>query len=326
MGTTLVDESFEGTGYEEAWTEDVGAGCTLDEDSTDITPPWGGGSQMLKAISATTGWKAVATRDFGSEQSKTFTRYYVQITSEGVQLSNEKNLIKASDSSGNGVYFVRFYQDTVEPTGRYFRLRLYNNGGYVLYTVPDKFSLSQWYCIEVKYDDIANEWEWRIDGVSQNSGILTGTHYTGVKTIEIGALNSSQAYDLTAYYDLIKVSDTTWVDAETPWIDRIVLQPEADSSVGWTPSSGTDHYALVNDDSDATYVETDLENTEESFVIANPTEYRGFPLAVRVWVKGRRYATTERQWRAMIKIGVDIDAEQLISTDSLETYYAEWWL
>ena len=52
--TRIFDEKFEGAGYEESWTEAVGAGCTIDQDAatSDVSSPAGWDSQCLKIITA----------------------------------------------------------------------------------------------------------------------------------------------------------------------------------------------------------------------------------------------------------------------------------
>ncbi|HDY89813.1 MAG TPA: hypothetical protein ENH82_17065, partial [bacterium] len=71
----VVDESFEGAGYEESWSETAGAGNTIDEDSViPGTPPPGAGSQCLKTIQAGTNALAYASQDWGVAEAILYCR------------------------------------------------------------------------------------------------------------------------------------------------------------------------------------------------------------------------------------------------------------
>ncbi len=85
-----------------------------------------------------------------------------------------------------------------------FNIRLYNAGAYQDYYAD--ISLNTWYRIDIKYDDSSNTWEWKLDGVVQDSGNLTGTHYTGIQKWILGFMATSQPYTGTAYYDLFIVN------------------------------------------------------------------------------------------------------------------------
>ena len=68
----VLDEKFEGAGYQESWSETVGTGCTLDEDAatSDTGSPSGSNSQCLKVIG--NGSNAVYAENINTPPPTTF--------------------------------------------------------------------------------------------------------------------------------------------------------------------------------------------------------------------------------------------------------------
>jgi hypothetical protein len=96
----LIDESFEGSGYEEYWNPiEEGDGCTLNPDylHADIpgapVPPSGAGSECLKTVSAPSGYATYAERNLGSIFGTTFTRLYVYVGAEGLNNWQQKYIL-----------------------------------------------------------------------------------------------------------------------------------------------------------------------------------------------------------------------------------------
>ncbi len=145
-------------------------------------------------------------------------------------------------------------------------LRLFNDGlsidrnGTVLDTIPTLFVTSTWYYIEfkVKIDNAVGTYEAKVNGSSVGTpGSSADTQYTA-----------------NAYADSVKI----WNTEGQPWYDDIyildatggenddflgemkveILLPTSDSiSADWSLSTGSDHYALVDEnpsDEDTTYV------------------------------------------------------------------------
>ena len=198
--TTIISESFEGADYEEAWTENIGTGCTLDEDYSPIpgTPPVDFGSQCLQSVSASSGYKARADLAYSSEQANTHTTFYVYVESEDLANSEFKNIGAWLDGSGNSVAVLRLFQGS---SGNLrIRLRFYNNSGYGNYDSA-AISLDTWYKVEFRYDYTNSTWEYKIDGTTKGSGSLTGAHRTGVKQWRLGFWQSSQAETGVIYLD-----------------------------------------------------------------------------------------------------------------------------
>jgi hypothetical protein len=144
----IIDESFEGPGYQEDWAETVTTGCSLDPDFViPGTPPTGAGYQQLQSISAETGYKAFSTMDYGSELSKTFTRIYLYVEDEGLANNNKKTIGALRDNADNNVFIFRLYKSSGQLQ---FNLRVYNNDAWNDYYA--NIFLNTWHRIEVKYD------------------------------------------------------------------------------------------------------------------------------------------------------------------------------
>jgi hypothetical protein len=209
----IVNESFEknivsdGTGYDETWTETVGDGSTLNPDSDipGITPPADAGSECLNAISDATGYQAFARLNYGSEEPKTFTRFYLYVEAEGLADGDVKLIGRVKNSSNNDVFRLRLSKSSGQLQ---FNIRVYNNGSYEDYYAD--ISLDTWYRIDIKYDDSSNTWEWKLDGAVQDGGNLIGTHYTGIQKWDLGFISTSQTYTGTVYYDLFIVNTLSY--------------------------------------------------------------------------------------------------------------------
>ncbi|MDY6955003.1 MAG: hypothetical protein SWE60_26165, partial [Thermodesulfobacteriota bacterium] len=100
--SAIINESFEGVGYEEDWSESIGDNCDLDEDATiPGTPPVDFGSECLKSVSDATGYKARADMDYGYgfEQPRTFTTFYCYVEAESLEADEQKNISVFLDSA-----------------------------------------------------------------------------------------------------------------------------------------------------------------------------------------------------------------------------------
>jgi len=207
--SAIISESFEGGGYEEAWSENIGANCDLDEDSAiPGTPPVDFGSECLKSVSDDTGYKARADLDHGIEQPRTFTTFYCYVEAESLDGDEEKNIGVFVDNAGNTVAIFRLFESTEGDLK--FRVRRYNNGGFANYD-SGAISLNTWYKVQFKYDDTENTWQWRVDGALQGSGDLTGTHRTGIREWRLGFWQANQLETGTIYIDKFSVSTGAYV-------------------------------------------------------------------------------------------------------------------
>jgi hypothetical protein len=203
---TIISESFEGAGYEEAFTEDIGTSCFLDEDSSiPGAPPIDFGSQCLKSVSNATGYKARADLVYGTQQPKTFTTFYVYIQSENLAADgSNKNIAALLDSSVSAGFVLRLYKSGAGNLK--FKFRLYNNGSSTAVYTSSALSLNTWYKIGIKYDDTNNTYEFRLDDSTVSGGSLIGAHATGIKQWRLGFWQNTQAETGTIYLDELTVS------------------------------------------------------------------------------------------------------------------------
>lgn len=217
----FIDESFEGTGYEEFTEVTVGAGCQLVEDSTGPgSMPTGGGTQCLYAVKAS-GAGVMATLDSGSTRTTCYVRIYVYFTAlscgdaAGFNYFSGHNTTDYDYSTWN----IGFYNDG----GTYrFRLGYHTSSGWQ-YIRNNSYSIAtgQWYRIEGKFDNAGGgSYELQVDGTSHGTG--TGNLDRGApRYFEIGG-GGSYTETYTVYVDLIAIDDAAWVGAEAgpagnPW-------------------------------------------------------------------------------------------------------------
>jgi hypothetical protein len=199
----VIEESFEGAGYELTWTESVGSGCIVDEDHTPIpdNPPDGLGSECLRTQTGLSADHiATATYDHGTELSRTFTTFYVNV-----------NLPLPAYFADGDTKDIGLFLDGL--SAEVFRLQIHKSGTQMqlqLHTgtwtsLSRDISLDTWYRIDVKYDRIDNLWEWLVDNTVADSGTLTSGHKTGIRYWSLGPLNVSQEEYVGVYFDLVSV-------------------------------------------------------------------------------------------------------------------------
>jgi len=262
---SLVDESFEGVGYEETWTEYKGDNSTVDEDSTDVTPPWQGGAQTLKCVTAADGdhtYEAYATRDLGSNKAITYTRFYFQLASEDMADTDSKRIFTLEDGNNDQAVRMMLIQDG---TDLKLRGRVYD-GAWLTKGTSNAISVDTWYRIEIEYDHTNTTFSWKLDGTEIEEYTLTGSQRTHVRYINCGLQDTTQEHVITAYYDLVAVDDADWVGAPTPLIQSENIAADGDSTVDWDTFGGAgDHYTRLTDDDDNTYVYTNSNGETESF-------------------------------------------------------------
>ena len=203
----IVDENFEGTGYEESWSETVTAGNTLNEDAAiPGTPPTGAGSQCLNAILTPGATNAFATQ-IKSATNINYLRVYLYISQEGLNNTQTITLFNLRNSSDSATAGIQLIQISGVVGIRYV---YYSNGAYQV-TAPVTGSLNTWYRIELQYDVTNMLWEWKIDGISQANGSLTGAVLTPDR-LSIGG-NHNGAGTSNIYLDLVAWDNTDWVEA-----------------------------------------------------------------------------------------------------------------
>ena len=206
-GGDLLNESFEGTGYENTWGETIGNG-SVDEDSTAETPPTGGGTQVLECIQATTDFDAMAKHTLASSQTATWTRFYYKITAEGMGSFDSIRIVQFENTGGpTAAWIVRVRDDG---SGLDHHIQIFDNGSLQTQTSSADITLDQWYKHEVKYDTDGGAWEWLIDDGDFHSdgAALTGSLVTDAQAIKLGTDASN--FSCTHYFDLVAMDTSDY--------------------------------------------------------------------------------------------------------------------
>lgn len=217
MYGNIFQESFEGTGYQNSFTETIGAnsGNIVDEDNTDVTIT-GGGSQVLKIVKVITPTNTVAastaqtyTGYLSTMAISAYVDFYVYISSYSLPSDGNLNYIaKFNDDVNNTAISV--YIRNLSSLKRLY-VSVYNNGANPAYAFPSSTDLvvDHWYHIQCKYDVTNLKYHIIVDDtVLANDIALTGTTRTGVKRVFFG--DNAGVYPYSIYLDRVNISTTTF--------------------------------------------------------------------------------------------------------------------
>lgn len=201
----FIDESFEGTGYEESWTETG----TPNEDSTGPgTLPSGGGSQCLAVTGSS---DAYATRDTGSARSTSYSRVYVYFTSITAAAGLEYIFLQLQ-TGGNNTIAIAAY--SAGGSTFVFRAAYHTSAGWQYIADTNTISTGQWYRIEFAKTS-AGAVEFRVNGTTIGNATGVTLDRGDPQAWVVGARWVNGTTSATAYFDLVAVDDTTWVGAES---------------------------------------------------------------------------------------------------------------
>lgn len=210
----LLHESFEGTGYENVWTETKGVGSVIDPDNTEVTPPADGGQQVLKIEKISPNYNALIQNDMGGQKDITYSTILCRVSAFPPSAADNIWMFSGKTAGGEWPWGIGIKRQTEEGGGApVFQTQLYNDGSNS-YIQTSEISLNQWYKIRIKYDDTNHRWEFSVDGISSysqaNSGDITGIHYVGPRYIIIG--DNSNNKTCAFYADLVDVNDDTYAE------------------------------------------------------------------------------------------------------------------
>ena len=212
----IVDEGFEGTGYEESWAETISGGNTLDEDSTTIACL---DLQSLKAITTSVAApSAYATRTFGNVNA-VYLRAWVYVSENGLTVASEiANILDIRNSAGTSAARIELRNNAGT-----FQMRFiyYSDGGEVA-TAGVTVVVNTWYLIEFRYDTNIMLWGWILNNVVQNNGHLTGAVLTPNRLVAgiVGYTGTAQS---TVHIDSIAI-DTDQYPSLIDSSDPIILE------------------------------------------------------------------------------------------------------
>jgi hypothetical protein len=160
--------------------------------------------------------------------------------------------------------------------------------------------IDEWYNIQIYHlvDNVAGRIVVKIDGVVAFD--FTGN--TGVATTLIGGTDISlsvSAYFILRIDDLIIRTDTWPGD-----VRFVALKPSADTATkDWTPQSGSDNFAMVNNNSDASYVETDVDGHRDLYDVQNWSGSGLTAVAVVQWLRARKETADDQQVKTLLVSG-----------------------
>lgn len=243
----IVDEGFEGTGYEETWVETVSGGNTLDEDSTTIACL---GAQSLKAVTTSVAApSAYATRTFNNVNGA-YLRAWIYVSENGLTGASEiATILDIRDSSGTSMAKIQ-----LRNTGGVFKIRFnyYSNGGEINATGVT-VTINTWYLVEFQYDINVMRWSWYLNNVLKEMGHLTGTVLTPNRLI-VGIVGYTGAAQTTLYIDNIAIDNAlapAIIDNCDPLIYEVASTTILDSrkiyikSIRWVGATTAGHTAVL---------------------------------------------------------------------------------
>jgi hypothetical protein len=224
----IIEEGFEGAGYEFAWdTVQALASGTLDEDAdvADVGSPAGWGSQCLKAVITGSGDTARIYEtglNGGSGYAISYGRVGFCVTSESLANGDNQYIAKV-ETSGSAMLWELGLDQTAGTFRAYIDIR-HDGSSNITYfdcAVDDVLD------IEVKWDSTNDVYEWKKGGVSQANGALTGSAagWT-LERIFIG-MGSTPDAAATVYYDNIGLDSSDWIGGSGNWYsDDLSADPD----------------------------------------------------------------------------------------------------
>jgi len=156
-------------------------------------------------------------------------------------------------------------------------------GAYIsLGSASSVFTAGSWHHVEVKFKIGNSPYGYiqaKVDGatVFTSASIDTQDFWGDVRWFRLLNTTNSTGNDYVAYDDIyiLVTSGSTPTDYLGPNARVYSMPPDGDSTpLQWTPSSGTVHYALIDENGadSADYVETSTNGYEEMFTLGSPAD------------------------------------------------------
>ena len=223
--TLLFNETFQGTGYSETWSEGetLTAGNGADEDfssavymAQDRIRSWGSQCFRTFALPLKTSAKVI-DHGIGAE-AITYSRVEVVVVTDGLANGEETVFYKAMNAGNDPLFELKLKQTAGVVS---FVLDSYHDNASNEYTSILPVALLTLYRVEIKWDATANVWDWRINGVAQKNdqdstdpvtaeGDLTGGHPTEMSKIELG-LEGFGSDAINVLYNNFAIDDSAYL-------------------------------------------------------------------------------------------------------------------
>jgi len=178
-------------------------------------------------------------------------------------------------------------------------------------SVSNVIAPNAWYYVEVRVTihDTNGSYEVRVNGVTvaSGSGLDTRNGGTGlVDRVQFRSLTSTTSY--LVYYDDIYVLNAQGVMNNTFLGSQVVeaIYPATTVQAGWTPSSGTNNAALVDENpanDDADYVSSNVVGNKDLYSVASLSHITGNIKGVQVNVDARVTDAIPLNLRPLLKTG-----------------------
>ena len=295
----LIDESFEGVGYEDSWSETIGAGTTLDKDcpleeASDGKLPPGSGSECLRITFSNSSNNCSIIHNGTDANLKTI-RLYVKVNncswgtpaaSDYIQLGR----IRTSGSTFTAAIIIYYNGSNYQ-----FRIRYYD-GAVVSDSQGYTYTTNKWYRLEAKYDAANKRVQFDVYDVGGTNLFTRTIDFSGTSRqccdLSIGVIhNLSKGITAEILYDLVVFDDATYpIGAESDHTFTVTeLLPNSLSSPSDWSYVGTSKLAAVtSDDGDTGYIYMNDPSAlrEDLFLFsATPTASYGKILAIRLRAK-----------------------------------------
>lgn len=228
----VVDEKFEGAGYEEAWGEIVTAGGSeMDEDQatsgvSGSPADWDDDCLKNYHVAAAAGIVVTSRRLNIGNITKSYLRIEIIVSDWSDMINNDTHgLVQVLDGGFGNCYL---FQIKMIGGSHYPEIMCFHDGNVNIYTAFTPMSLNTRHRLEGRWDADNDEWEWRLDGTNQpnnidgtspvtSPGTLTGGHKLNVDHIILGQNNHSSLRapdEMLIYFDNIALDNADWVGTD----------------------------------------------------------------------------------------------------------------
>jgi hypothetical protein len=184
-------------------------------------------------------------------------------------------------------------------------LTLYRNSTSLCVTSGVTWTAGQWYYIEFQFHQNATTGtcEIRVDGVTRASASSVNTDVGTISTLRLTLAATTLCLDDIYILDSSGTHNTTFLGP----MRVVALYPTGDVQTDWTPSTGADHYALVDENPASTtdYVSSGYVNDKDLFsyqALADARSIAGIQINTQCHSAGNVYVATP------IKSGSTTDA------------------
>ena len=208
----LWDEGFEAVGYDETWDQGEtisSVASTLDEDAdtAEVSSPYGWGSKCLKMVVVAN--ENCYVQDYSLNAAVSFSRVEFIVSAHTMAATTNIGIFRTTRGGGSVLFEGELYYDGALKFRMNTKHDRNNN-----YSTPVAISTGALYRVEMKWDSTNDVYEWKLNGVTQESGVLTGdaaNDTTNGMRLGRGTKNQTQ----TIYYDRVAMSSTGWVGEGT---------------------------------------------------------------------------------------------------------------